>query len=329
MAIKESTRKSLRIISATAMCVFSFMSIIIGSAAWFLANKNVNSSGDDFNVKRVNTAVQSIYVHKYYGTLGDDEHNDKRFCFKPTADSSIEFIEGQQTYSTSISFTMETFKLLDPNHPVLFVFKVNGGNETIRFITEYPYIAKAKESYSQSVAHYSNLSSITTDGVKIRVEEDENEGNAETIYQCHHPSGESATYELIWMDLKQNGNPLSSAVKTSYVLKNDVTYSGNAQTSISTDTIEYNGNPEYYIPVATSSLTERDDGSFVTFPNGNLSYSKTATAFEGSTQGYTYLYVVLDYNPASLEYFYYHFLGRSELETIGGVGFSCDWDLEV
>ena len=60
---------------------------------------------------------------------------------------------------------------------------------------------------------------------------------------------------------------------------------------------------------------------------GEPVFTSSINLFQGSTRGYTHLGIIIDYNIDSLEYLYAFFLGHRFLNA--GLGFICDWSMEV
>lgn len=323
--MKKTTVRKIQIGCATAMCVFSVFVAATGVLAWFSTNKGANADHGTFNIAKVDSAVTAITVHNFYGMTEDESE----FGFDPTPNHTIDLSE--ESGSDSGEFAMGAYSLTDPHHPVLFLFAVDGTNEVIKLKTESPYLAQAIPTEDYTVATYSALSTYE-DGAIIKVTSDENNGNTRTYYEYH---ASDSSFELKWLDLKQEHNPLSSIVVSYYLLfEDDPTDNAGTYRTKTGDLVSsgFGGNTttttRTYMPVAANDLNDSNSASFVSFnANGEPTFNKTANLFQGSTRGYSHVGIVIDYLPVSLEYIYSFYLGHVYLNA--GLGFDCDWSMEV
>ena len=367
----KSRGKSLKIISATVMCVFSLFVTVLGAYAWFVAKRTEYAEGDNFPVIKKETAVVGIEVHDFYGMCDDGV----TFGFNPVANHSITWSD--KTGSDVVGFTMGAYSVDNPHHPVLLLMTVNGTLAHITLKTDYPYIAGTMpggELGGSSVfATYAALNVAANkvegnDGKYFEVTHDEHQTASytenstsyyvTTRYQYHHSTGE---FELVWTSLGQSNNPLSSVIQSNYFLFEDNptdnadTYKtqnsyflaeGRAEDGVtyytrsgSAGSYTYTPDPNVssgsdlgynhyvfksYVPVSSNFSTPT--ATFVSFGNGgNPIYSKEALLFDGDTNGYAYLGIILDYYPTSLEYIYSAYLGHQFLNN--RLTFKCDWSM--
>ena len=323
--MKNSTKRKIQIVGASMMCIFSIFVTVTSVLAWFSTNKSANAGHGSFNIAKIDSAVTAITVHDFYGTTADESE----FGFNPTPNHTITWDE--HNGSDSGSFEMGAYSLTDPHHPVMFLFEVDGTNEIIKLKTDSPYLAKAIPANDYEVASYSTLATYEDDSI-IKVLNDETHNNSVTYYRYHT---RDSSFELEWMDLKQENNPLSSIVVSYYLLfEDDPTDStGSCYTKTGSLMVDAGfGNKtaqtKTYMPVAASDLNDSNSASFVTFnANGEPVFNKTANLYQGATRGYSHIGIVIDYLPISLEYIYSFYLGHSFLNA--GLGFVCDWSMEV
>ena len=251
------------------MCVFTAFVAATSVLAWFSTNKNVNA------------------VHDFYGLTSDESE----FGFNPTANHTITWDE--HNGSDSGEFTMGSYSLNDPHHPVMFLFAVDGSNERITLKTDSTYLAQIEPSFTETVATYSALSTYA-EGTMIEVTADETRYGCKSVYKYTN-----STFELQRVDLLQTNNPLSSIIDSHYVLFED-------------DPRDNNSNR----------------ASFVSFnAEGEPVFANSVDLFQGSTRGYSHLGIIIDYYVESLEYLYSFFLGHVFLNA--GLGFDCDWSMEI
>ena len=305
------------------MCVFTACVAATSVLAWFSTNKNVNTNNGSFSIAKVDSAVTAITVHDFYGSTQDESE----FGFNPTANHTITWDE--HNGSDSGEFEMGAYSLNDVHHPVMFLLAVDGSNEKVILKTDSTYIAKIAPEYTVTVASYSALSTYEA-GTMVKVTQDETRHNSESIYRYN-----GSEFELQWVNLMQNNNPLSSIIETHYVLFEDDPRdnAGNVTTKTGTlyTTNEFGGQVSQsrtYMPIATSGLTSSNRASFVSFnAQGEPVFNESADLFQGSTKGYSHLGIIIDYYVESLEYLYSFFLGHAYLNA--GLGFICDWSMEV
>ena len=114
MAMKQTTKRKLTIISASLMCVFTACVAATSVLAWFSTNKNVNADRGHFSIAKVDSAVTAITVHDFYGSTQDESE----FGFNPTPNHTITWDDHDG--SDSGEFVMGSYSLNDPHHPVMF-----------------------------------------------------------------------------------------------------------------------------------------------------------------------------------------------------------------
>ena len=299
MALKQTTKRKLTIISASLMCVFTACVAATSVLAWFSTNKNVNADRGHFSIAKVDSAVTAITVHDFYGSTQDGSE----FGFNPTANHTITWDDHDG--SDSGEFIMGSYK------------------------TDSTYLAKIEPDFTESVATYSALSTYA-EGTMVEVAADETRHGCKSVYKYN-----GSEFELQWVDLLQDNNPLSSIINTHYVLFEDdpTDNQGNTKTktgNLILDDVSQSdvSQSRTYVPVQTSQLTNEKRASFVSFDNqGEPVFTSSINLFQGSTRGYTHLGIIIDYNIDSLEYLYAFFLGHRFLNA--GLGFICDWSMEV
>ena len=320
--MKKLDKKTLKIIAATAMSIFTLFSVFSASLAWFEMIKNVDGDANNMPIKKAESSISSISVHDFYGMTADESE----FGFNPVANHTISWNDHAGTDSTG--FTMGKYSLDDPHHPVLFLFALNGGAESIRFVTNSTYIANDEPEETVTVATYADLGTYE-EGTIVKVTADENHEGVPTKYQYT-----SSEFVLKWIELSAEKNPLSSVAVTHYFLFADDPRDNTGDNKTKTGELVVDDGEggkttesKTYVPLASSSFTDSNKSSFVSFDsNWNPSFQESISVFDGNTTGYEYLGVTLDYYADSLEYISYYFLGHALLND--GLGFVCDWSLE-
>ena len=195
---------------------------------------------------------------------------------------------------------------------------------------------------------YASYAALNTNEVKVaannnkyfRVLADEEHGGVASIYK--YDNVEKA-FNLVWIDLgdadKGETNPLSSVVNFHYVffsgengtlaeLRQDLDVSVESYTAL-TDTYSYVETQDVTcIPALISEATDDErKTSFTNFTDADtFDPRQKINVFEGEVRNYTYIGVVVNYDPLALEYIFSHNLGHSALNA--GLQFVCDWITE-
>ncbi len=305
------------------MAIFSLMACFTATYAWFNAVKNKSFGVDNFGVVAVDTSVTAISVHQFLGTSDDGNS----YCFNPTPDHSIVWDDGSGTDSTG--FTMDTYSLNDPHHPVLFLFAVSGISQVIDLVTDYSYLANDEpESTKEDVANYDALIAGTyVNNDIIQVDNDNRHGGSKTKYKYVVPSEGDPYFEMVWIDIALNNNPLSSIIVSHYFLFEDDP-SDNEGTYQKQNKV-INEVSTSCLPIDVSGFLDSNSASFVEFDGNNVNFNKRVKLFDGDISGMTHIGIVVDYFNESLEYIYSFFLGHDALNNENGLHFRCDWTMEI
>lgn len=118
---------------------------------------------------------------------------------------------------------------------------------------------------------------------------------------------------------ERENNTLSSVVEFF-----SFTYASDGETSLASRT----RNGYYTLPVSDFERDPKDAKAFPEFNNdgdytGN--FRSQVSIYNGPTEGYTHIGIVVDYFAESLEYIFSYFLGNDLLSD--GLSFTCDWSL--
>ena len=357
--MKKTGSKNLKIIAATSMAIFSLFACFSAAYAWFVATRKADNGADSFQVSDVQTSVQELSIHEFLGMTTDDG-SSKSYCFNPIPSGFADFSDDPRNPSIvgDLTITLDEYSLDDPNHPVLLLFKVNGGVETITAETLFPFIAMDKPGDDELdsnhiVASYSLLEakkSSASDGEIFEVTADEHHGGTyedeetyiTTRYQYNAASDE---FELVWTDLARFDNAFSSVAQMhSLLFTFDSPFARNGNNFVintSSDGVSektykhYNETSEQYetlttdcVPVLSSDCNDSNQSSFTKFNSNNeATFEQIVEVYNGSTSGYTYLGVIIDYFPKAVEYLSSYFLGHHYLNY--GLSFDRDWVTKI
>ena len=136
MALKRTGKKSLKIISATAMCIFSLFVAFSGAFAWFEANRNVSSTNDNFAIVYSGSPARSISFYQL-----DNFDSSGYFNFDYDNPVTVTMPTGVETeIEIEDVIHLDEYSADNPHQPLLMLIGVDGSSETIRLQTSSPYI---------------------------------------------------------------------------------------------------------------------------------------------------------------------------------------------
>lgn len=354
------SKKNLRIIAATAMTIFSLFTATLGAFAWFASKLSQKADSDIFEVSLVDTTVEEISIHAFYGTTTEEQEQNRYYGFDPVPVGYINYGNPHNpTQIGSLSIQLENYLLEDPHHPLLILFKVNGLKQSVVAKTEYPFISKnivgpetlgnnyivanhAALLAKQASASDGDIFEVTNDDSQNGVYDDSTKVRARYVYHATNQ-----TFERVWVDLGSENNPLSSIIQThsfEYVFTRPFNVNGDtlsinsSSTALSTKTYKHSLSDEQtqsasgiWIPVSEfkdRNVENTNLASFVTIDDeGDATFKNQTTLFNGSVQNYTYLALVVDYYPDALVYFSSYYMGHEYLND--NVTFKCDWTMMV
>ena len=355
--MKANKRKSLKIIAATTMTVFSLFVAITGAFAWFVSKLNESSTGDSFEISTVETAVQEISIHEFYGT---STGSNPCYGFNPVPVGCVDYSNPQSpTTIGTLSIELEKYSLEYPNHPVLILFKVSGTAQTIEAETSYPFLSQDKPGAdtldgAHTVSTYSALPASANDNEIFEVTNDEHQngeftdnGTRKKITTRYKYVAAESKYELIWVDLAMFKNPMSSVMQAhSFEFDftrpfnrngNNLTINSSSTalltktyTHVVNDVVQTDTSSGIWIPVAQfkdADAANSNMSSFVTINHGEATYSPETVFYEGSVSGDTYIGIAVDYYSDALIYLFSEFLGHDYLNE--DITFKCDWITKV
>lgn len=332
MGIRKLTKKlNLKIAAATSMIIFTLAVAFSGVFAWFNSINSLSNTADDFKVTQIQTAVKGITFHKYYGeTVLED--GTTYFAFDPEESGSVDF-SGNTPEQEGTGVQMGEYSLENPNHPLLMMFEVEGGVQRVDFETEYAFLGNDNNfTLKTTVANYTALENLDktslSNGDYIKVTNDNEHGNVTTIYKYESAT---KTYDMVWINLAQNNNPLSSAVEfhsiefTGTIASNttvhDVYVENQYGNFVLTEDVSA-------IAIDRRDLTNSNRSSFVEFEDEDtFEFHKRINAYEGNVKELSYVGIIVNYNKEALEYVFSKFLGHDYLSD--GLTFQCDWITEV
>lgn len=337
----------------------------MGAVAWFTNINQKEHASDDFPVVNVTSNGLSISLHEWYGSasstvwgfnptpiatidFGSNSSNSFSFSMDEYAledqDHPVLFlveVEGVREIVravTECSFVAETpseIKATYPTYASLSTSGLSSGdyvliNEDENYdstnkpgtLRKYNGSSFTSVTYATKTALDAALEADTShstfvDGACFGVVSDNEHNNSTTVYKYNATADK---LEMIYFKLEAEHNPLSSAVKF-----NTLGFANDPKTN-GTQSYDFGNGTKTYIPINKTNLS--DDKSFVTVSNnGTATFTKELTIYDDDIESIKYIGIVMNYNPAALEYICSYYLGNPILEE--NLGFSCDWGLYV
>ncbi len=302
MSAKRLNKKSVKIVGATSMALFSLVAVFTATIAWFVLNHEVKGSGmtvqADDDVGRLN----KIEIYEYVETL--DKSGVSNFSFNGTPSATV---YGGSSL-TNQYFQMGDYNPLHTDHPILVLFTLQ-----TNFVTH-----TAGDMYVKGSTGTADFMGVTVDGAPKY-----NLGSTaptlmrgrKTVTITDEISGEPVTKEV-------DCYPLSSAVNFKCAEYSSTQYS----TLLSNSTTGRIDIPTNSITLSESFVNFASSGEDITFKQNPVIYSS-----KGDESSIQYIAMVVNYDGNAISAIYSTYLGNSILETQygGQLYFTCDWVLEV
>ena len=289
--MKRKNNKTLKIVAATSMTMFSLATVFSACIAWFAANKQNDTDGAQISVETPSGLFYKLSIHNAI-TVSDDEY---RFDTNPWGTIQIENWRTKRliTNFSSDSCFMGSYDYLEKMHPVLFLFQFG----------------------DDSVASYTATS---TNPISIKA-------TTETDYYIGDNAEGRTIYPIDEIDVSQGHfNPLSSVVQ--YSSKAFASKSAldaiTAEDSVTLSEVTYDT-----YDFAVDELTGL--GSFVEFDHQDsyASFEQEPVLYSTTSATVKYVAVVFDYYELAMETIYSAFMGNEILTDT--LNFTCDWTLVI
>lgn len=300
------TKKSIKIVTATGMAIFSLTTVFTATYAWFAMNKTVVANGMAIKAKNENGRLNKVEIFELeeinFKNIDDVNYTNYSFNNVPSATYVYDWDNSSSSLIEN-SFPMGMYNPLDKEHPLLLLFTLG-----------YEYNSTAiGDIYIKGNTEASGYLGETTNEGLPRY----NLSNTQpTLY-----SG-SKSIEIDGETINNIGcYPLSSVVDltcTQYSEAQYTTLLDNSETGridILKDSLALN---EQFVNFSS--------GSYVNFKNDPTIYQSP-----GNNTAIRYIAMVIDYNSDAITGIYSTYLGDPILEDDyeGALCFTCDWSLEV
>ena len=205
--MKKLSKKTIKIVAATSMAIFSLLATMTSAYAWFQSTLNQNGNNDNFYIKRLDTPVTSITIHEFYGET--DDENAKSFAFNPVGVSVYNgtFNDGARVVE------LNKYVLEKPNHPVLILFKneeVTGFESQINLKTDFSYLGADDDFLAGKTNTKEELDALSkSQNGYYLVITDETQSNKTHLYQYVSGSLQSKSFAT-YADLDTAANRIAA-----------------------------------------------------------------------------------------------------------------------
>lgn len=309
--------KTLKLVGATSVTLFSLVSVFAATIAWFSMNKDASDNGMNLNVEPSNGRLSNVYFHAFNDDIDDD--NLFEFNKTPFASYTYNWTNGRvtvDTAGTASDWELEDYTAFDHDHPVLIVFELDDdytstsvGDIYVKGHTTVNGYLGAREANGDPVYDLSNL----------------------TLHDEEHPTALVMKQETVTVEEQQ---------QTIYYFAFS-SVAGFRNQAFSDD--EYQDFLEANTGSTLAFKTEPDDEHdnaflhesepFCDVDNTAETYSFTQSPFLYKSDGEStvkYIAVIVEYSADAIGYIYSTYLGDRTLESWENIlHFTCDWSLEV
>ena len=333
---KNGNKNTLKIIAATSLCIFSLTSVFVATYAWFVMNKELDSSGMQIQVTKASGKLSRVYFHAF-------DHNassNSTFKFNKAPFATYEYDWDEQRINIidneNPTWRLGDYSYTDKNQCMLVVFAFDKeytsaaeGDIFVRGITTVG--DDLVTTYSQTGEALSTtgggfLGARTSSGTPYYTLPQTQ------VNDVNHAGSILMRREPI---LDNEGNP------TYYKDGTQKFYDYYALSSVATfyhktfddslDSVYSEQNPTGTIDFATNELQSTD--AFTTIKTDTDKYVFNQTPYLYKSDGHStvkYVALIINYSPDAIGYIYSTYLGDAGLNKYDSIlYFACDWRFEV
>lgn len=121
--MKKLNKKTLKIIAATSMCIFTLFSVFSASVAWFNLLVQDDASASGLDIVNEGLHFSSLSIHK----CNLAESNSSSLVFFEEVAGGVTIDNEGNTHYVSDTVTIDDYSALNRTQPVLFLFTVKEG----------------------------------------------------------------------------------------------------------------------------------------------------------------------------------------------------------
>ena len=305
-------KRSIKIVGATSLALFSLVTVFTATFAWFVLRQDVSGTGIKMKATDETGRLNKIEIFEYVETIdkGTGNSHAYNFSFKDEPFATIYGGDGIDDY-----FLMGDYNPLSPDHPVLILFTLKGEFTSVEAGDMYIKGSTGTPGFLGATSGGSPVYKLGTQAPTL------------CLGQEDVPTYDEITGEPIVDD---EGSPIMKEVDV-YPLSSAVNFKCADYSSDTYDDL-IDASTTNRIDIPTNSIEIKE--SFVNFLSAeNIRFEPKPTIYSSTGDGSSiqYIAMVVNYDPDAISAIYSTYLGDSTLEgTYGGqLYFTCDWSLEV
>lgn len=328
----SKNRKTLKLVGATSVTLFSLVSVFAASIAWFSMNTEANNNGMNLNVDPSSGRLNKVYFHAF----NDDADDDGLFEFNktPYATYTYNWTNGSVTVDKAGSLSdweLEDYTAFDHDHPILIIFELDNDYEStsagdifVKGHTTVNGYLGARDGNGDPVYDLNNLE----------------------LHNDENPTALVMKQETVTVGEQQqtiNYFAFSSVAAFRNQAFSDDEYTAFLAANTG-DTLAFKTEPdepeEPENPENPENTEEEEDNAFLhesepfcDVDNTAETYSFNQNPFLYKSDGEStvkYIAVIIEYSADAIGYIYSTYLGDRTLESWENIlHFTCDWSLEV
>lgn len=317
--MKRKNNKTIKLIAATSLSIFSLMTVFVATYAWFSMNLNTGNGGATISIRSKGGRLQYVHFYSFASSANGAFSFNKNPFATYTYDWESGTMEPDDEGVTDV-WNMGHYTYLSKDHPFLMIFEYDQ-NYTSKEVGDMFIKATTTVGGNNLVTNYDNddtnhLHPYTTGGGYL---------GARDQYG-------SPYYSLPQTQVRNESHPESILIRKTntldYYALSSVTKFRNAVYNTSNYSSIINGD---YISIPQNSLHEEE--SFTTIDNARNRYyfNQTPYLYKSTGSGLVkYIAVVVEFYEDAINYIYSTYLGDSGLDSYQSLlYFACDWSMEV
>lgn len=319
--------KTLKLVGATSVTLFSLVAVFAASYAWFVMNSDVGGNGMDVQVTVPNGRLKYLYFHDCNSAT-----TSTNLSFNKTPFATYEYDWTNETMkpvgTIQDKWDMIPYASISKDHPMLMIFEYDGdytsqtpGDMLVRGITPVGGDSLVQHYAETDTNHENPL--YTTNGGYLGARK----ADGSPFYNITAAN----VSNLIQSEDNPGGILIKQSNDTDYYALSSVTYFRNRTFSNEQYTNFLTQNTGDTLNFPTNTLTVGE--SFTTINNESDTYlfNQTPCFYKSNGTGTVkYIAVTIEYYVDAIGYIYSTYLGDSGLNHYDSIlDFACDWSMEV
>ena len=307
-------KRNIKVAAATAMTVFSLLTVFTSTIAWF--GQNMSAYANDMTIKvsvdsgRLNKI--EIFTLKEINQIG----GVKNYAFNDVASATLEYdwtIQG----GSSATFAMGDYDPLNPDHPILVLFTLNNEYTSTKKGDIYINGSTKVDGFLGETVNHAPKYNLTTEAPTLR--------KGTRTMTVDGATKQVGVFPLSSVVNFQCGHYSNTEYNGTFDDEGEMTSQGIHDTANKVINITTNK-----IALKESFVNFDDESDKITFKPEPEIYESPAPT-NGNSAKIQYIAMVVNYDDNAISAIYSTYLGNDTLETTfgGALAFYCDWALEV